>query len=364
MNQRLLNQRLSARSSLKRQRGVAVVTALLLTTLAITIVASLFWQQQVQVRSIENQRLQLQKQWILRGALDWTRLILREDYRYSRGLDHLGEPWAVPLAETRLDQYVDNARSETDVPDAVLSGGVTDAQARFNLTNLSLGGTPDPLEVMAFGRLLTNVRQNPGLALATANLMASTQTRETRTPQGQGGTQQTQGTQGTQGTQTQGTQTQGAQSAQGTQATQGAQASAASDGPKPIQILHVDDLLAVPGFTPEALAAIKDFVIVLPTRTKVNVNTASAEVLAARIDTLSLPEATALVAGRQTMHFRNISDFKQRLPDKQLPDAQIGVSTEYFLVNGNVRLSRATMRMQALIERKDLNTRVVWIREN
>ena len=40
-----------------RQRGVAVVTALLLTTLAVTIVASLFWQQQVQVRSIENQRL-------------------------------------------------------------------------------------------------------------------------------------------------------------------------------------------------------------------------------------------------------------------------------------------------------------------
>ena len=43
----------------KKYRGVAVVTALLLTTLAVTIVASLFWQQQVQVRSIENQRLQL-----------------------------------------------------------------------------------------------------------------------------------------------------------------------------------------------------------------------------------------------------------------------------------------------------------------
>ena len=56
-----------------QQHGVAVVTALLLTTLAVTIVASLFWQQQVQVRSIENQRLQLQKQWVLRGALDWAR---------------------------------------------------------------------------------------------------------------------------------------------------------------------------------------------------------------------------------------------------------------------------------------------------
>ncbi len=56
------------RASLHRQRGVAIVTALLLTTLAVTIVGTLFWQQQVQVRSIENQRMQLQKQWILRGA--------------------------------------------------------------------------------------------------------------------------------------------------------------------------------------------------------------------------------------------------------------------------------------------------------
>ena len=55
-----------------RQRGVAVVTALLLTTLAVTIVASLFWQQQVQVRSMENQRLQSQTKWIQRGALDWA----------------------------------------------------------------------------------------------------------------------------------------------------------------------------------------------------------------------------------------------------------------------------------------------------
>src|SRR3954467_10106233 len=95
------------RFHLSHQRGVAVITALLLTTLAITVVASLFWQQQVQVRSIENQRLQLQKQWIFRGALDWARLILREDAK-STGIDDLKEAWSVPLADTRLDQYVEN----------------------------------------------------------------------------------------------------------------------------------------------------------------------------------------------------------------------------------------------------------------
>lgn len=96
----------SNKSLLCRQKGVAVITALLLTTLAITLVANLFWQQQVQVRSIENQRLQLQKQWIVRGALDLVRLIVREDALVS-SQDHLGEPWATPLAATPINQYLD-----------------------------------------------------------------------------------------------------------------------------------------------------------------------------------------------------------------------------------------------------------------
>ncbi|RJG04908.1 general secretion pathway protein GspK [Noviherbaspirillum cavernae] len=311
---------------LRRQRGVAVVTALLLTTLAITIVASLFWQQQVQVRSIENQRLQLQKQWILRGALDWSRLILREDARHSK-VDHLGEPWAVTLAETRLDQYVENAGSSGDVPDAALSGSITDAQARLNLTNLCQGGKINPTEVEAFARLLTTLKQNPALAQATANLMASAQARTAT-----------------------GDSTATAPSAVG------------QSSPQPLNILQVDDLLAVPGFTPEALARIRDFIVVLPKATPVNVNTAPAEVLAARIDTLSLSEATALVAARNKAWFTDPSDFAQR--SGKSGAGQIAVTTGYFLVNGNVRLNRAAMDMQSLIERSGTSTKVIWIREN
>lgn len=332
---------------LSRQRGVAVVTALLLTTLAITIVGSLFWQQQVQVRSIENQRLQLQKQWILRGALDWTRLILREDARHSR-TDHLGEPWAVSLAETRLDQYVDNARAETEVPDAALSGDIVDAQSRFNLTNLAGNGVINPAEVAAFGRLLTQLQLNASLAQATASLMASTQTRVVQQKQ-----------------QAQQKQQQGGTSSPPAGET-GATAAPATSTATQLTIMHVDDLLAVPGFTPEALARLKDFVVVLPRATPVNVNTASAEVLAAKIENLSLPDATALVRARESAWFKDTNDFAQRLPGQSLPSGtgQIAVSTGYFLVNGHVRLERAGLDIQALIERSGPSTRVVWIRES
>ena len=307
----------------QRQRGVAVITALLLTTLAITIVASLFWQQQVQVRSIENQRLQLQSVWIIRGALDWAGLILREDAKYS-SIDDLDEPWAVPLAETRLDQYIENGRADADTSDAALSGRISDAQARYNLTNLCSNGVINPSEVAVFERMLTNARMNPALARMTADMMAMSQQKPVD--------------------------------------------AAANTGdqvaPQPMKLLQVNDLLAVPGFTPEMLTKIMDFVIFLPRVSPVNVNTASAEVLSARI-ALKLSDAAALVESRRTASFRDLADFSNRLQGKPFSATgdKVSVTTNYFLVNGKVRISRAMLGMQALIERIDTNTRLIWIRE-
>jgi general secretion pathway protein K len=100
----------------------------------------------------------------------------------------------------------------------------------------------------------------------------------------------------------------------------------------------------------------------LPRATPVNVNTAPAEVLVARIDTLSMSQATALVAMRTNAYFKDVPDFAQR--SGIVGSGQIAVATNYFLVNGNVRLNRAGMKMQSLIERNGLNTKVIWIREN
>jgi len=59
-------------------------------------------------------------------------------------VDNLDEPWAVSLAETRLDQYIESDRAETDIAEATLSGGISDAQARYNLTNLCPTGSSTP----------------------------------------------------------------------------------------------------------------------------------------------------------------------------------------------------------------------------
>ena len=341
------------------QNGVAVVTALLLTTLAITIVASLFWQQQVQVRSIENQRFQLQKKWVLRGALDWARLILREDLRTSVQLDHLGEPWAVTLGETQLDQYVENGKSDTDKSEASLSGQITDAQSRFNLNNLSAAGVPNLTEIAMFSRLLANLRMDGSLAKNVASAIASSQSKSDVVGVNLGNPGEKPVAAGAVPAETS---TASATAANG----DGAKSTSVEGNPE-VQFLRfsqIDDLLAVPGFTPEMVVRLKDFVAVLPFKTSINLNTTSKEVLAARLN-ISPTDAALIIAGRDRAYFLNVTDFERRFPGKIGTSSNaVSFSTNYFFVNGKVKLSRSALEVNALIERTPVATKVLWVREN
>jgi general secretion pathway protein K len=327
----------------RRQRGVAVVTALLLTTLAVTIVASVFWQQQVQVRSVENQRLRSQTQWVLRAALDWTRIILREDAR-NTAVDHLGESWASPLPETRLDDYVDADGAQSSP--VTLSGNVVDAQSRYNLSNLAQGGAPNMTEIAAFRRLLASLRLDPGLAQGTATAIAATQA---LVPTG-----------GINGASAQnGTDAGTPPPANATTAT-----NAAEVPPKAAQLLRIEDLITIPGYSPAVIDKLRDFVVILPIQTPVNVNTAGPEVLAAKMN-LSREAAAKLVSTRNQAYFVNAVDFQTRGQVKMpLTDNDIDVKTDYFMVYSKVRMERANLAMQALIYRKKTgNTTIMWLRE-
>ena len=297
---------------------MAVVTALLLTTLAVTIVASLFWQQQVQVRSIENQRLQLQQQWILRGALDWARLILREDGRNSV-IDDLSEPWATPLAPIPLDQYIEPGHAGSSTGHALLSGSIQDAQGFFNLNNLATQGSVNLSEVQAFARLLSSTRQDPSLATIAARYIASIY-RSADAPQ--------------------------------------------SALPRPISLTQIDDLLSVPGFTPQVIEAVRPHILFLPSTTPINVNTASPELLAALIPSLSLSQAIALVNSRRQSPFMKVTDFTDRLPGSSVDvdSSRFSVMTHYFLIRGAVSLRGSKLDIQALVERQPSATRLLWVK--
>ncbi len=299
-------------------RGVAIITALLLTALAITIVASLFWQQQIQIRAVENQRLQMQKQWILRGAVDWATLILREDGKYST-IDDLTEPWAVPLADTSLDQYVQKEEDHALAQEAILSGAIQDAQSRLNLTGLATAGKINEQQVLIFERLLSGLNIDTTLARLAANQIASTQPNE----------------------------------------------SGVTSRVRYLGFQQVQDLFAVAGFTPAIVKRLEDYVIFLPRATAINANTAPQLVLSAALAPLSPADTQALIAKRTQSSFHNLNELIAQLSGSQTtinPQAII-LSTNYFLVNGRISLRQNAMQIQALVERSGLNTEVIWIRE-
>ena len=351
-----------------------MITALLLTTLAVTIVASLFWQQQVQVRSIENQRTQLQKQWILRGALDWATLILKSSGDNSQ-TDTLSDPWAIPLQEVRLDDFVENGKQDGEASSAVLSGNIVDAHSLFNLNNLIRGGSLSAPDVLAFTKLLESVRMPAAATLAQATAAYLVSARSVPVAPATGGNPAVPAN--LQGDAPAGnpvgdkaatpTPTKGAPVAPG----------AASDSSaKMMTLTQVNDLLAVDGFTLDALAKVRDFVTVINgPGTNINVNTASATILSAVIPGLSPGEAAALVAGRERSSFKDMADFQSHLPSTVTNPNGVGatpvspgldVKSEHFLVNGKVKLNNAVLEIQSLVERPTHGgpVKTVWTREN
>src|SRR5437764_5480058 len=124
---------------------------------------------------MENQRLNLQTRWILRGALDYASLIL-DSRRYDNGgmqFTSQDQVWATPLAETRLDQYIERERVEGENFNATLSGNITDACSRYNLRNLAVeyrNVNGDQVDV--FKRLLSNLQLDPAMAQRIASFVS------------------------------------------------------------------------------------------------------------------------------------------------------------------------------------------------
>ncbi len=290
------------------QRGAALLLAMVILTLVATLAAGMVWQQSRSVQIEAAERSAAQSEWILTGALDWARLILREDTR-SGGADHLGEPWATPLAEARLSTFLaaDKDNNADEGPEAFLSGTIVDAQSRFNLRNLLDGeGKLSDTEVKAFARLCDAV----GLPTDTAQRVS--------------------------------------------EALRSAWAPARDDSAAaaPIAPQRVEQLTWL-GIEPTVVNSLVPYVVVLPVRTAVNANTAGREVLLAAIDGLDLATAERMVIARQRTPFKNLDDIKRELPETlKVEESRVGVRTNYFDVYGRLRLEDRVLEQHSLVERR------------
>lgn len=311
------------------QRGAAVLMALFVATLATIIVAGLFWQQFVLMRTIENQQLIVQSRVLMAGALDWARAMLREDAMRS-SYDGLDEFWAKGLAETRLDQL---GESSVLAAQASIAGGIEDAQSRLNLRNLVADdGKIVEAELAALRRLCGLLDVPVAAADLIALRMQEAFARRDSDGDGDGGLPRT-------------------------------------DAPRPLPPVLPIDLAAIPGIDGQAAARLAPYVVVLDAnKTKLNVNTATAEAIAAQAD-VGLARARAAVAQRERIsHFVDLGNFRNTIGEiGEGADAGLATASNYFFVRGQIKLDRARIQMEALVRRSAQAgggpVEVLWQRE-
>ncbi|MDP9046062.1 MAG: type II secretion system minor pseudopilin GspK [Pseudomonadota bacterium] len=289
---------------------------MIIVTLVATLATAMVWQQWRAVQVEAAERARTQAAWVLSGALDFAKLILSEDLKAKRNVTALTEPWATPLAESRLSTFLSVDAQETDDgPDAFLSGSIADAQARFNLMNLT---AKDPLVAATQLRIFQSLCQNIGVEVGVAQRIFSD--------------------------------------------LQAASAASPSAG-APLIPGNVSQLAWL-GVDPATIEALRPYVVVLTlgasgTPILVNANTASKEVLAAALQ-LSPAAAQALTVVAQQKPYQTTS----AIVGAATADLNnISVRSDYFEVRGRLRLADRVLVERTLLLRNPDGTSTVLDQE-
>lgn len=301
------------------ESGAAILTAMLLVALVASLSATAVWQQWRAIEVETAERGRVQSGWILQGALDWARLILREDAR-TGAVDHLAEPWAIPLKEARLSTFLASEQTSTDgtdsATDTFLSGQITDLQSRLNVTNLVQDGLPHKPTLLAFARLFGALQLPEGeLEALVRNLQLA------RDPANEPG----------------------------------------KTSLAPLLPFSVDQLAWL-GVTQASINSLRPFVTVLPQKTPVNLNTGSAMVLYACVSQLSMADADRLARAREQSHFRTLADAGKAIGNANLVlvEDQHSVSSRYFEVRAQLRLEQRTVQERTVVQREGLLVKTLW----
>lgn len=305
---------------LNRQRGVALITAVLIMTLAVTVAAFLLAQQSKALSRTERGVARAQASLTTGPALDWARAILAEPQKAT--YVHRKQPWAQPLVGQPIEG-------------ATVAGRLTDEDGKFNLNNLvNDNGQASAADMALFKRLLARLEVHESLADSITDWIDVD-----REPLG------------------------------GTGAEDRYYLGLSSPyRAANRRLMQIEELHYVRGVTAETLARIRPFITALPTRTRINLNTAPHEVIAALFPDSPPDSLTKLIRAREEDAFTEIADVKKRFPDLSsiTLGSYAGVSSNYFLAEISVSQESTQLRQSALLHRQSSPKwpRIVWVKSS
>ncbi|AWI74046.1 general secretion pathway protein GspK [Parazoarcus communis] len=293
----------------ERQRGAAVVLALLTVTFAAMLAAAALADFGRGLEAVTGRRDQAQSRQLARAAVDWARQVLALDMLESN-VDHGGENWTIRIPPTQLGE---------DAADGTIAGEIIDLSGRFNLNDLAPAGLRSSAAGARLQRLMELLGTSP--ESARASVIAMTEWIATA-PRGD------------------------------------------TDHAPHSALVVADEVASIPGIDHALLARLRPYVTAVPAPAPVNVNTAAAEVLSSLVPGLGIDSARVLVAERERAWFRDLADFNARLPQGTTPPAAqlASVSSRHFLVTIHASYGISVTRLEALLDRQKPWPELLWYR--
>lgn len=284
-------------------RGVALITAMLITALASITAANLAWDNALDVRRTMVLLSRDQAIQVALGAESWIMDILRSDLE-DGDTDHLGEIWA------------------SDLPGLPIEGGevfgsIIDLQGRFNINNLIDGnGKVHQESLEQFRRLLTALAIDPRLAGIAADWLDSDQ--DASFPDG----------------------------AEDPVYTSLTPPYKTANQP----LTSISELAALDGMDRTIFKVLAAHITALPGRTPVNVNTATAAVLQSLDEQISIADVERLIGEREESGFNDIQTSFESLVAPDVLNV-LGVSTQYFQLKVVVRIDTVRITLFSTLQR-------------
>jgi len=297
---------------MKAERGVAAITAVLIVAVAASAATFMLAQQSAMIDQAMLVAARAQAERYGEAGLDWARGVLAEDARRSGAVDSLDEAWARPVLGLPIER-------------AVVAGAIADEQGKLNLNNLVRNKLRSDADVKIFAALLESLGLSASLADAVVDWI----------------------------------------DADSDMSPAGAEDSYYLSLPRPYRaanqdLVQVEELYRIRGFDAATVAKLKPYVAALPARTTINVNTASALVLAAALPKMPADELRQRLARRARQAFASPEEFARGEPGIE----NLGVKSDYFSVRVQVAQDNVQVATEALVQRDAQNgaTVLLWQR--
>lgn len=296
------------------QKGFALLTVLMVVALVAIIAAELVYQQALNIQRSANMLHQAQSAAVSWGLETWIKKGLKLDAEQNQ-IDHLNEEWARPMPPVPFE-------------DGEISGQLFDRQGLLNLNNLQEADkTKRALWQGMFQRYLQLKELEPGLEAAVTDWV------DADSNLGQNGAESD---------------------------TYLLKLPAYRAGNQKMVILR--ELGLVQGFNEKIIADIEPDVTVLPIITKINVNTAPANVLASMATWMDINVANSWVESRKQSPADKVETFRKFVQnqagvtqedlDNTLPADFLTVTSDFFYLKGLAAYGESKMTISAIFFRK------------